>query len=382
VRITTLGPSHQVLNQGPWKEWPSLTAGASLDADYRLNCTIFPAYQLELAWSGGTATFLAPDKGSVPLNLGQYADQGFVIAVNLSDELDAENPGVADVTWSDWNVGGKPARGIVHTLHLYNDHGSEVKKLPFALPAAQELKPGAVLEQHQHLATVPFTTLSMSVEQADESGAGVAAQGFSDAKDVEIAFVHAQGTLLLAKVRNGLDEAQDGLVVSITFQDKQGADLSTIDIPVGHLAAGATDDITAPLGKAQSFGSYTASWKSTTVIVPASPAPAPAGIAVVPDGPGATGLPKSLEVSGQPGLSFSPTRVDQGPDGLVLHGSLSNHSGRELDQLHLHFVAAAKSESRILAWRTARLTDGGDAEVVLACGLPSLDGLTISAASN
>jgi len=393
VRITTLGPSHQVLNQGPWKDWPAVAAGASVDADYRLNCTIFPAYQVELAWSGGAATFLAPDKGSVPLNISQYADQGFVVAVNLSDELDAATPGVADVTWSDWNVGGMPAHGIVHTLHLYNDKGVEVKKLPVALPAAQVLKAGAVLEQHTHLATVPFTTLSMSIEQAEDGTAGGEEQGFSNAKDVEIAFVHAQGPLLLAKVRNGLEEAQDGLVVSLTFQDKQGADLATIDIPVGHLAAGATTDVTAPLGKAQAFGAYSTSWKSTTVLVPASapplaaaapgvspgaaPAMAGAGIAA---GAVPTALPRSVAVTGQPGLSFSPTHLDPGPDGVVLHGNLRNRSGADLEHLHLRFVASATGESRTLAWRGPRLAAGADAEVVLACGLSSLDGLTISAA--
>ena len=387
VRITTLGPSHQVLTQGPWQDWPAVAASGTVDADYRLNCTIFPAYQVELAWSGGSATFLAPDKGSVPLNISQYADQGFVVAVNLSDELDGATPGVAEVTWSDWNVGGTPAHGIVHTLHLFNDRGVEVGKVPVALPAAQVLKPGAVLEQHTHLATVPFTTLSMSIEQADEGAAGGEAQGFTGAKDVEVAFVHAHGALLLATVRNGLDEAQDGLVVSLTFQDKQGADFATIDFPVGHLAAGATADISAPLGKAQAFGAYSVSWKSTTVLVPPSAAPAAAATAdAAPpasvDGAHATGLPASLVVTGQPGLSFSPSRLDQGPDGLVLYGSLRNHSGADLEHLHLLFVAAAKNESRTLAWRGARLAAGADAAVVLACGLPSLDGLTISTAGN
>jgi len=390
ARITTLGPSHQVLNQGPWKDWPAPAVGATVDVDYRLNCTIFPAYQVELAWNGGAATFLAPDKGSVPLNISQYADQGFVVAVNLSDELDAANPGVADVTWSDWNVGGTPAHGIVHTLHLYNDKGVEVTKVPVALPTAQVLKPGAVLEQHTHLATVPFTTLSMSVEQADDGATAGGTPGFTGAKDVEIAFVHAQGSLLLAKVRNGLDEAQDGLVVSLTFQDKQGADLTTIDIPVGHLAAGAATDISAPLGKAQAFGAYSSTWTSTTVLVPPSPPPAAAGAAASAGAPGsapadadgATGLPASLAVTGQPGVSFNPSRIETGPDGLVLHGSLTNRSGADLEHLHLRFVASTKAESRTLAWRGGRLAAGADAEVVLACGLAHLDGLTISVAGN
>ena len=56
MRIATLGAMKEVQSQGAWKDYGALAAGASKDIDYRMNCPNFTAYQIEVAWSGGSET--------------------------------------------------------------------------------------------------------------------------------------------------------------------------------------------------------------------------------------------------------------------------------------------------------------------------------------
>jgi hypothetical protein len=369
MRITTYGPNHQTYCQGHWQKLPDLAAQASSEVSYRLNCTIFPVYYLELQWAGGAETFIAGDKGSIPIALSPLASQGFVMAVNLNAENDADHPGVVDVTWSDWNVGGKPAKGIIHTLHLYNAAGKIFKDIPNPLPKTKELAVDAVLEQHWHLKVPAYATCSMSVEQADESQP-LEAQGFSAAKDIEVAFLHAEGKELKGKVHNGLPNAQDGVVITITLQDAKGADLKNLEIPVGHLDIGATVDISAPLPTAVAFAGYATSWKAGDPSTSAGPP-----LAIAPQARDTLPLGKELSIDHFDGLTFAATSIDHTVNGLLIHGTLHNRTGHDLTQVRLRLGAFDGDEMVVVQLKSPLCKDHAEQAVAVACPLANISNL-------
>jgi hypothetical protein len=362
ARVTTLGPTRQTLGQGDWKDWGSLDAGGQLDVDYRANCTNFAAYQLEVTWSGGKETFLAPDKGSVPVPLSAVADQGFVVAVGANFELD-EKAKIATVTWTDWNLGGRPAHDVVQVLHLRDAANKEIKAITYRLKG--EIAAGAVLAQNERITNAPaFATISVSTEMADESAGATIA--FTGAKDIEIANIRADGAKLAARVRNGLDSDQDGVVVTITLQDKAGKALKAFEIPVGKLARGEERDIGTDLGGVTSWAGVETGWRGGGAVAQA-PAAKPAARGTLPGAVTAAGL------------TFTPQEVEKTPTGLLLHGTLHNDSGKDLSPLRLSLtVSDAGKRSQELVWKTGELGAGADGMVVVACTLAEIGGVQMS----
>jgi hypothetical protein len=372
-RIATLGSSRQVLVQGDWKDWGSLAAGAPLDVDYRANCPNFPAYQVELQWSGGKETFVACDKGSVPVPLGAIGEQGYVVAVAANFELN-EKAKSAVVTWTDWNLGGRTAKDVVQTIHLRDANLKELKAITFK-PEGGELAPLAVKEQKTTLTNVPaFATLSISTEQADTSTGGAAAD-FTGAKDIEVAKVRADGGRLRARVRNGLDVDQDGLIVTITLLDKAGKALGAYDIQVGHLAKGGEQDVATDLGKIDSWAGIETSWRAagggpTASAKPAAPAPAPTSA------PSSPGLPGAVTADG---LTFTPVKLEKTAAGLLLSGSVRNGSGKDLSAVKLTItVTDSAKKSQELVWKAPSLAAGGDGTVAVACAVKDVSALAMS----
>jgi hypothetical protein len=352
ARIATLSPTRTILVQGDWAEWTAIAPGGTAEVRYRAHCPTFCAYQLEAAWSGGSETFVACDKGAVPVPLSSLKDQGFAVAVNLNDEVPTgATSGV--FTWTDWNLGGKPARAVVHTIHLRDQNLKEIKAI--AITLAGDLAPGAVSSQQAKLSRLPaFATCSISVDQAGEDLSSES-QGFTGAKDIEVAELRPAGGKLQAKVRNGLPNAVDGIVVTITLQDAGGKSLGSVDIPVGHLDSGAVMPISAPL-EAASFAGYETSWKSAS--------PSPASGPAAPGAATASGLPGAVEADH---LRFAATALSHGAVGWLLAGTLTNTAQGELGPLtvRLRVSDRAHQQEEVSASLSA-LAAGASAPVAFA----------------
>lgn len=386
ARIATLGPSRQVLHQGDWKSWGQLDAGGALEVDYRSNCPIFPAYQVELAWAGGTETYLACDKRVPPVPMSEVKELGWVVAVNASVELppEKEKRKPAVVTWTDWNVGGKAAREVEHTLHLLDETGKEVKKVTWRA-AERTIAPGAIVERRTELKGMPaFVTLTIGVTQADEA-ATAAAQGFTGAKDIEIAHVRAEGGKLHARVRNGLDAAQEGVVVTVALQDKAGATVATVELPVGAIASGEEKAASAALTAAAGWSGYEVSWRggaaaaapaAPAAAAPDKPAAAPDKPAAAPAQPAAAGVPAAVTARG---ITLTPTAIEPAPGGLLLRGRVANATGKDLADLRLTVrITDREKRTRDVVWRAASLAGGADASFALACTVADVAALELS----
>lgn len=363
ARIATLGPSRQVLNQGDWKDWGSIDANGRVDVDYRANCPNFPAYQVELSWSGGKETFLACDKGTVPLPLGALSGQGYVVAVNTNFETSDKSKS-ATITWTVWNVGGKPAQDVVQTIHFKDEKGAEVKAVKHK-PEGGEVAAGLVKEQKVVVDKVPtFATVSISTEQADSSSQGESA-GFTGAKDVETALIHAEGGKLKARVRNGLDSDQEGVVVTIALHDKSGKTLKTLDIPVGRLAKSEEKDISGDLGGTSGWAGYEVGWKGGQ----SKPAPAPIATA-------ASGVPAPVTADG---LTLTPMKIERTSTGLLLTGTMQNATGRDLASVRVTLrITDSANRTQEVLWKAMALPINGSDQVALACGLKDVGTIAMS----
>ncbi len=373
ARIATLGPSRQVLNQGEWKEWGSIDASGRADVDYRANCPNFPAYQVELSWSGGKETFIACDKGTVPLAIGALSGQGYVVAVNTNFETSDKSKS-ATITWTDWNLGGKPAQDVVQTIHFKDEKGAEVKTVKHK-PEGGEVPAGAVKEQKVVVPGVPtFATVSISTEQSD-AGSQTESAGFTGAKDVETAQIHADGGKLKARVRNGLDSDQDGVVVTIALQDKAGKTLKSFDIPVGHLAKDEEKDVSADLGGLAGWAGYEVGWKGGKAKLAASAA---SGDAATNDArpAGANGVPAPITANG---ITLTPQKIERTSTGLLLTGTMQNGTGHDLAAVRVTMrVTDSANHTQEVLWKAQALASDASGPVSLACGLKDIGAIAMT----
>jgi hypothetical protein len=260
VRLTTLGPDRKPLVAGPWKPLGSLGAGASRDIDYKLNCPNFPAYQVELSWQGGKASFIGWDKFAVPAALGDLAQSSFVVTLNQNAEY-AESARTATVTWMLWNLGAQPAHDVVQSVRFLDDKGREVAKADYK-PENGEVAAGLIKEQHFVAKKIPpYATIAIVTKLSDAASLSTLDGGaFTGAKDVEVAKIHVDGKQLKARVRNGTGMALAGVVVSITLQNKDGKAVKQLELPVGKLAADEECDIAADLSGVAAWVGYEVGW--------------------------------------------------------------------------------------------------------------------------
>ncbi|MBA3709915.1 MAG: hypothetical protein H0W83_13975 [Planctomycetes bacterium] len=371
IRLITLGPTKQPATQGEWKTLFNVVSGGTNDFSYRLNCTNPMAYQVEITTEDGSETYIACDKGAVPVALSELANQGYVIAVNSNFETDDKTKQTV-VTYAAWNIGGKPAKDVVQTIHLRDEKGKEVATYKNR-PEKGDLPPGYVKEIKVPLAKVPpFATLSISTDQSDGGAAG-AEQGFTGAKDVEIAKVHAEGKSLKARIRNGLPQDQDGVVVQIILQDKAGKALKTCDIPVGHLATGDERDIVADLGSVTGWTGFETSWKASTPTAPATPPVAAVG---APLATGDKALPKAIAAQG---LTLTPQKIETTATGFIIAGTLANGTGKALPLVRVLLrVSDPAGRTQELQCAVASLADGASAPVRLACSIADIARMSLS----
>jgi hypothetical protein len=265
LRLTTLDGARKPLLAGPWKDLPPLAPGAARDLDYKLNCPNWQAYQIELEWKGGKDTHLGIDKFSVPIGLADVAQVSYLVLVNQNFETAGAG---AVVTYGLWNIGGQPVRDLVQTIHFRDDKGRDVATRVYQ-PEKADLPGGYVKDHKVEVKNVPkFATVTISNRMTDT--ASLDQGSFTGAKDVEIAKVHAEGKKMKARVRNGTGADIEGLVVTITLQASDGSAVKALDLPVGHLAAGAEQELSADIAGVPAWSGYEVGWHTD-----AQPAPAP-----------------------------------------------------------------------------------------------------------
>lgn len=363
ARISTLSPTRTILVSGDWLPWPSIPAGAVVDCRYRTHCPTFSAYQLELTWSGGGETYVACDKGAIPVPLGAVKGQGFAVAVNLNHEPAA---GGMEFTWSDWNLGGRPAKQVVHTLHLFDLASHELKHI--ALPAVAEIPPGSVVPGHALLAHLPaFATAGITVEESSDSSREM--PGFTNVADLEVAELHQVGDHLEGRVRNGLTRPVQEAVVTLTLTDAAGAHLGSTDIAVGTLAPGQIRPLRATITGASGWVGYETAWREAAA---ATPAPAP-------DHAAAASHPAEVPpaVSAGP-LRFTPSALTRTPAGWLLAGRLRNTSPTAVGAVRvtLALQGADGSHEEVQCVLDA-LDAGADQAVSFATSLPHIQALSL-----
>ena len=361
-RVTTLDPKKQAQSAGAWKPLPTLAAGGSHDTDYKINCPTFNAFQVELTWTGGKETYLAWDKLAVPLALSELSGTSFLVSLNQNFEHDpATNK--AQVSYSLWNIGGQAGQEVVQTIRFKDDKGKDVftydhKPEKGAVPA------GYVGEQKFTVNKVPaFSTISIGTKSSDL--ASVDPGSFTGVKDVEIAKIRAEGTLLKARVRNGTSADIEGITVSITLQTREGKAVKTIELPVGRLAKGEEKELSADISGVPAWSGYEAGWASSVPPTPATTA--------------APSAPVKLPVLDVDGVRFTVAKAEAGKDGLVVRGTLANLRASDLNGLTVVFQVSDGGKPVPVELKPGTLGKGEELAIdFTAAGIKSLTGLTMT----
>lgn len=264
-RISSLSPTKQIQTQGPWKTLSNLAAGAALDFDYKLNCTTFTAYQVELMWQNdkvqGKEMYLAWDRFTPPVKVSEFATSSYLVVLNQNFDYDATKR-TAAISYVLWNIGGQAGHDVLQTIHFKDKMDKDVATFDFA-PEKGEVPAGLVKEQKITAAKIPaFISISITTRLNDYTTT-IDPGAFTGAKDVEIAKVRVDGKALKARVRNGIGSDLIGVVVTISLQGKDGQIIKSFDLAVGTLPKGEERDISADLTGVPSWSGYEVGWKSS-----------------------------------------------------------------------------------------------------------------------
>ena len=258
-RIVTYDFHHKPLATGDWQTLPAIAVGKSIDPSFHLNCMTFAAWQLDLTWTGGAASWIGGDKVNLPASLDD--SDACAMVVNASSEPTGPTSGAGPVTatFTLWNVGKKPAKGVTVTLHFRDANGKEIFSAVHH-PKTDPIPAGAANDETETVKRVPaFAFMDLSCEQPF---AGADDPGFTGAKDIEIAFVKPDGKKVKAKVRNGYDTEMDGVVVHLGFKNKNGDTVGEGDIPVDQLKPGEIREITGDIPIKGAFTETEVGWST------------------------------------------------------------------------------------------------------------------------
>ncbi len=366
LRIATLGPERQVLHQGDWKTLGELGPGATSDLDYRLNCSTFAAWQAELSWTGGTASFLAPDKMNLPLATAALADGPCLMAVEARSE--SKDRGASHtIDWWVWNVGGQSAVGVTQVLHFLDEDGALVKAVPIKEPVT--IPANAVVAQTKILKGLPkHVAVGVAVKvlasaTGSELTTAAGSDGFTGVADVEVGFLRLAKGTLIGRVRNGTAQDLNGATLSLTLCDRAGKALTTLEIPAGDLAAGADKAFSAPAPGVTTWAGIELGWSSG--------APAkPAASATTADLTGAVVTSDSL--------TFTVGSTTRDGDALVLHGTIINGGATDLAPLRLSFTMIERERQEVVEWTCASLAASASAAVTVRSALGRSSGIKMS----
>jgi len=363
LRIATLGPERQILHQGDWKALSPIGPGAISDLDYRLNCPTFAAWQAELSWSDGTASFLAPDKMNLPMATAALADGPYLMAVEARSE--AKDRGANHkIDWWIWNVGGQPAIGATQVLHFLDEDGADVKTVPIKEPV--DIPANAVVAQTRTLKGLPkHVAIGVSVKvlaSATGSAVTVAAgsDGFTGVADLEVGFLRLAKGTLVGRVRNGTGKDLSGVAMTLTLSDRAGKALTTLEIPAGDLAAGADRAFSAPAPGVTTWAGLELGWTSG----------APAQSATI------AGLVGTV-VTSDP-LTFTVSATDPDGEALVLRGTIVNGGTDDLAPLRLSFTMRDGNRQEVVEWTCASLPAGASQVLTVRSALGRITSIAMA----
>lgn len=364
-RVVTLDPLRKAQTTGAWIDLGELAAGSTRDVSYKLNCPTFSAFQVEIAWKDGgkdqQETYLAWDKvAMVPVALSDVASVSYLISLNQNfDRDDAKK--VASVSYTLWNIGGKPAKDVSQTVQFKDDKGKVVHSHEFK-PVKGDIAGGYVGEVKLSIPKVPsFETLAILTKLTDLTTLDPGR--FTGAEDVEIAQVRAEGKQLKAKVRNGYKTAVNGVVVTITLTDNGGKAIKSLNLSVGDLKAGEERELSSDISTVPSWAGYEVSWRSSEL--------PPAQATVAQPRPAAT-------VVTVDGVEFTVLSTKAEKDGLAISGRLRNRREAELDGLVISFTVGTK-DGPVVTLKPGKLATGDEGVPVnfTAAGVKEFTGLSL-----
>jgi len=365
LRTVTLNPDRSAVSTSAWQTVGQLAAGAKIDVSIKQNCSAFTSYQVDAEWTGGTACWVAADKISLPVVLADLVAGPYLLATAYNHDPDA-TARPALITWWLWNLGGVAASETVQTVAFLDANG---KTLVSHEVKTGVVPPGSAKECALTLPRSPpgYTSISVSARCADNAVGAESIGGFTTAKEIEVARVRADGKQLKARVRNGLDKAVAGLVVTLTLTDKDGKALKSVAMGAVDVAAGAEADLAGDLGGAKGWLGYEMTWSVASG--PASHATKPAADEDEASGP----------VLAVKGLEFRQKAAVQDGGKLYLKGQLSNRTGRTLVDLVATFTAAGQGKEAELVYRHAGLEHGDCVTVVVEVpGLSAVERLDLA----
>lgn len=368
-RIVTLDPARKPQSSGPWITLGRLAPGETRDLSYKMNCPTFQAFQVEIAWKDGgkdvQETYLAWDKvAMLPVALSEVVNTPFLVSLNQNFDHD-EAKKIASVSFTLWNIGGKPARDVVQTVHFKDSagktvHSHEIK--PAKGETKRDLPGGYIGEVKLSVPKVPsFANLAIATRMTDISTLDPGS--FSGAEDLEIAHVRAEGKELKAKVRNGYKTPLTGVVVAITLTDGNGKAVKALSLPVGDLKPGEERDLSTDISTIGSWSGYEVGWKSSEPPPPTTSAP----------------RSQSVPALNVDGLEFTVTSTRPDKDGLAVSGILRNKRDNDLDGLVVSFTLPNGKDGTVVTLKPGKLPMGDDGVAVnfTAAGVKAFTGLSL-----
>jgi hypothetical protein len=366
-RVVTIDPARKPQTSGAWITLGKLTPNETRELSYKLNCPTFQAFQVEIAWKEAgkdvQETYLAWDKvAMLPVALSDLAGVPFLVSLNQNFEHD-EAKKAAAVSYTLWNIGGKPAKDVQQTVHFKDGTGKTVAS--HDLKPVKELAAGHIGEVKFTASRIPsFANLAIATRMTDITTLDPGS--FTGAEDVEIAQVRAEGKVLKAKVRNGYKTALSGVAVNITLTDGTGKAVKALTLPVGDLKAGEERDLSTDISTVGSWSGYEVGWKSTE----------PPEAANAPNAPRSATTP-ALNVDGLE-FTISSTRPDK--DGLAVSGVLRNKREADLDGLVVSFILPNGSkDGAVVTLKPGKLPVGNDGVAVnfTATGVKAFTGMSL-----
>jgi hypothetical protein len=344
-----------------------LTPGETRDLSYKLNCPTFQAFQVEIAWKVGgkdvQETYLAWDKvAMLPVALSDIAGVPYLVSLNQNFEHD-EGKKLAAVSFTLWNIGGKPARDVSQSVHFKDGAGKTV--FSHDLKPLTEVAAGHVGEIKFTATKVPpFANIAIATRMTDLTTLDPGS--FTGIEDVEIAQVRAEGKTLKAKVRNGYRTPLAGVTVFINLIDAGNKTIKALSLPVGDLKAGEIRDLSADISTVGPWSGYEVGWKSSEL-------------------PPAPSTPAASKSPGQPvvlvdGLEFTVTGTTQDKDGLAVTGVLRNKRDADLEGLVVSFsLPVPGKDNAVVTLKPGRLAADGSPLPVnfTAPGVKTFTGLSL-----
>lgn len=263
ARIATLGPKQEVLREGAWAELGAFAAGEARDVPIRMNCPTFGAWRLELAWDGGTETFVSGDKQGIPIAIGDARDAALLLAVNAQAEPDKRGKGLT-VTWNLWNLGGAPATGVVQTVRLRKD-GKPVPLPGAEVKLSQPVPPRSSTEQRLVIAKPPaYDSLGIEVRSATPAAGGdqVLEPPEGTGPEMAVRRLVLGGGRLTAELVNRLGRAAPAGEVTVVFSHG-GKPVAEVRLPTAPMADAATAAPSAPLPAMAAWDEYSVGWMAS-----------------------------------------------------------------------------------------------------------------------